>query len=66
VRELVKLHNRAATLQKLTDSMQRAQVMERKAFGIADDDTGASPVDSMTEAELEAELARLTGMQAGS
>lgn len=65
VRELVKLHARASTLQKLTDSMQRAQVMERKAFGISDDDGGSNPLDSMTEAELEAEIERLTLARTG-
>ena len=65
VRELVKLHARASTLQKLTDSMQRAQVMERKAFGISDADDGSNPLDSMTEAELEAEIERLTLVRTG-
>lgn len=64
-RELLKLHSRAATLQKLTDAMQRAQVMERRAFGISDDDKGESPLDTMNERELQAEIDRL-GQQLGT
>jgi hypothetical protein len=64
-RELVKLHNRVSSLQKLTDAMARLQTQERKAFGIADEDTGSSPLDTMSEAELQAEVDRLQALQAG-
>ena len=59
-RELVKLHNRASTLQKLTDALARAQTLERRAFGIGDDDAGTNPLDTMNEGELQAEVDRLT------
>jgi len=59
-RELVKLHNRASTLQKLTDALARAQMLERRAFGIGDDDAGSNPLDTMNEHELQAEVDRLT------
>ena len=32
---------------------------ERKAFGIAEDDGGANPLDTMSEHQLEAEIAKL-------
>jgi hypothetical protein len=40
--------------------MTRFQTQERKAFGIGDDDTGSNPPDTMNEAELQAEVDRLT------
>jgi|GEM_PF-4365326 len=64
-RELVKLHSRVGSVQKLADAMQRLQGLERKAFGIADDDAGTSPLDTMSVGELEAEVARLSATLAG-
>lgn len=59
-----KLRARTSSLQRLVDALQRAHGFERKAFGIADDDAGTSPLDTMTTAELEAEIARLDGERA--
>jgi hypothetical protein len=58
-RELVKLHSRVGSIQRLADAMTRLQTLERKAFGIGDDEGGSNPLDSMTEEQLEAELERL-------
>jgi uncharacterized protein HemY len=60
VRELVKLHNRVSSMQKLADAMARVQTLERRAFGIGDDDAGSNPLDTMNEHELQAEVDRLT------
>ena len=65
-KELVKLHARIGSIQKLADAMARLQTQERKAFGIGDDDTGSNPLDTMSEAELQAEVDRLTQAQAGA
>ena len=64
-RELVKLHNRISSVQKLADAMARFQTQERRAFGISDDDKGESPLDTMNERELQAEIDRL-GQQLGT
>jgi hypothetical protein len=58
-REFVKLHARVASMQKLADTMTRLHTLERKAFGIAEDDVGTNPLDTMQEHELEAEILRL-------
>lgn len=60
VRQLVTLHNRVGSVQKLADAMAKLHTLERKAFGISDDDTGSNPLDTMTTGELEAEVARLS------
>ena len=60
LRELVKLHNRVSSMQKLADAMARVQTLERRAFGIGDDDAGTNPLDTMNEGELQAEVDRLT------
>jgi len=60
VRQLVTLHNRVGSIQKLADSMAKLHTLERKAFGISDDDGGSNPLDAMTTGELEAEVARLS------
>lgn len=65
-RELVKLHNRVGSIQKLADAMARMQTLERKAFGIGDDDTGSNPLDTMNESELQAEVDRLTQALGGA
>lgn len=39
--------------------MARFQTQERKALDIGDDDTGSNPLDTMNEAELQAEVDRL-------
>lgn len=64
-RELVKLHNRVGSMQKLADTMTRLQTLERKAFGIGDDDAGTNPLDTMNEGELQAEIDRLAAKLAG-
>ena len=38
----------------------------RKAFGIADDDGGANTLDTMSEHQLEAEIARLEAAREAS
>lgn len=57
---LIRLHGRVASLQKMTDAMQKLQAMERKAFNIPDEvqqDDG--PADKLTDAQLQAEIDRL-------
>ncbi len=66
VRELAKLSTRIGGVQKLADAMARLQTLERKAFGIGDDDTGSNPLDTMNEAELQAEVDRLTQALGGA
>jgi len=58
-RELVKLHSRVGSLQKLADSLAKLHPLERRAMGIADDEGGGNPLDAMSMRELEAEVARL-------
>lgn len=66
VQELAKLSTRIGGVQKLADAMARMQTLERKAFGIGDDDTGSNPLDTMNEAELQAEVDRLTQALGGA
>lgn len=66
VRELAKLSTRIGGVQKLADAMARMQTLERKAFGIGDDDTGSNPLDTMNESELQAEVDRLTQALGGA
>lgn len=63
--DLLKLHTRIASMQKLSDAMQRTQTLERRAFGISDDDTGATALDSMSDTDLEAEIERLAAIRRG-
>lgn len=58
---LLQLHQRVGSMQRLADTLGRLQTQERKAFGIKDDDDGTSPLDSMDDRQLEAEIARLEG-----
>ena len=51
---------RIAGMQKLADAMTRLQTLERRAFGIDDDDTGTNPLDTMSVDELQAEVDRLS------
>ena len=62
---VTKLHSRVSSLQKLTDTLQRVHGLERRAFGIADDDTANNPLDTMSEAELETEIQRLVAALGG-
>ena len=62
---VTKLHSRVSSLQKLTDTLQRVHALERRAFGIADDDTANNPLDTMSEAELETEIQRLVAARGG-
>ena len=62
---VTKLHSRVSSLQKLTDTLQRVHGLERRAFGIADDDTANNPLDTMSEAELETEIQRLVEARGG-
>ena len=66
VQELAKLSTRIGGIQKLADAMARTQTLERKAFGIGDDDTGNNPLDTMNESELQAEVDRLTHALGGA
>lgn len=59
MRDLLRLPARIAGIQKLADTMTRLQTLERKAFGIGDDDAGTNPLDTMNEDELQAEIERL-------
>ena len=44
------------SIQRLADATVKLQAAERRAFGLTEDDGGADPLDSMTEAELEAQI----------
>jgi hypothetical protein len=56
---LVQLHQRVGSIQRLADATIKLQAAERKAFGLTDEDGGSDPLDQMTEAELEAQIAAL-------
>lgn len=60
VRQLAQLHNRVGSIARLADTMTWAHQLERKAFGISEDDGETSPLDAMSEAELLAEVERLS------
>ncbi len=64
--DMLKLHTRISSMQKLSDAIQRTQTLERRAFGISDEDTAADALDSMSEAELEAEIERLEAFRRGA
>lgn len=64
-RDLMKLHTRVASMQRLADSMTCLQTLERRAFGLTDDDGGTNPLDTMATHELETEIARLEAKLAG-
>jgi hypothetical protein len=57
--QLMQLHQRVGSIQRLADATIKLQAAERKAFGLKDDDGGSDPLDQMTEAELEAQIATL-------
>lgn len=64
--QLLQLHQRVGSIQRLADATIKLQAAERKAFGLKDDDGGSDPLDQMTEAELEAQIQALaTERQAG-
>lgn len=63
--DLLKLHTRVASMQKLSDAIQRTQTLERRAFGIGDEDTSADALDSMSESDLVAEIERLEALRRG-
>lgn len=60
LREIGRLHLRVGSMQRLADTLQRLHQLERRAFGIGDDeDSGADPLGAMSEVELQAEISRL-------
>ena len=59
LRDLLRLSTRIAGIQKLADAMQRLHSLERRAYGMADSDGVTNPLETMSERELEAEIARL-------
>lgn len=58
---LIRLHSRVSSLQKMTDAMQKLQTMERRAFNIPDEveKQPENVADTLTDAQLQAEIARL-------
>jgi hypothetical protein len=65
--DLMQLHQRVGSIQRLADATIKLQAAERRAFGLKDDDGGSDPLDQMTEAELEAQIATLeAGRVAGT
>lgn len=60
VRQFMALHSRVGSMAKLAEALNRLQPLERRAFGIPDDDKKlGNPLDAMTERQLEAEIERL-------
>lgn len=51
--ELMRLHNRIGSVQKLVDSLGKLQVLERKAFDLDDDDKGKGNFESILDKVLE-------------
>lgn len=62
---VLQLHQRVGSIHRLADAAGKLHANERKAFGIAEDDGGANPLDTMSERELEAEIARLEAAREG-
>lgn len=62
---LLQLHQRVGSIHRLADAAGKLHTNERKAFGIAEDDGGANPLDTMSEHQLEAEIARLESAREG-
>ena len=58
-RNFMALHHRAGSMAKLADALAKAQQQERKAWGVPEDPKESSPVDAMTDEQLQAEIARL-------
>lgn len=58
-RNAMALHSRAGSVHKVADALLKAQVAERKAWGVPEDPKDSNPVDSMNDDQLLAELARL-------
>lgn len=57
--QLMQLHARVGSIQRLADATIKLQAAERRAFGLKDEDGGSDPLDQMTEAELEAQIQAL-------
>lgn len=62
---LLQLHQRVGSMQRLADTLAKLHTSERKAFGITDDEGGSDPVDAMSEADLEREIASLEAQRGG-
>ncbi|CAB4158890.1 hypothetical protein UFOVP703_39 [uncultured Caudovirales phage] len=57
---LLKLHARASSVHKLTDALSKAQALERRAFGISDqDDPGKDDQRQLSDLERAARLTRI-------
>lgn len=59
LQNLLQLHQRVGSMQRLADTLAKLHTSERKAFGITDDEGGSDLVDAMSEADLEREIASL-------
>lgn len=62
---LMQLHQRVGSMQRLADTLAKLHASERKAFGITDEATGDNPMDTMSEVQLEAEISRLEADRLG-
>lgn len=58
-RNFMNLHARAGSMAKLADALGKAHVSERKAYGVPDSPAESSPVDALSDEQLQAELQRL-------
>lgn len=59
LREAGQLHHRVGSMHRLSDALQRLHQLERRAFGILEEDVLGNPLDAMSVPELEAEMKRL-------
>lgn len=56
LRELMRIHNRVGSAQKLADTMLKLQSIERKAFSIPDEGPEGDDLDQLSDAELDARI----------
>lgn len=56
-RDLMKLHNRVASVHKLSDTLSKLQTLERKAFSLDDAEAGKEKVREFSDTEVAARLA---------
>jgi hypothetical protein len=60
--DLMRLHNRIGSAQKLMDALQKAQVLERQAFGLDDKAKNpASDLEGLSDEELDSRLTEALG-----
>lgn len=59
LRNVLALHSRAGSIHKVADALLKAQIAERKAWGVADDPKDADPLQGLTDDQLLAEIANI-------